>query len=116
VSSVPIEPPEDDRAERMVADPSRYFPDAWERTEAEVVAERTARPASGRFRRKRYPRPTPGVVQLSARGVSMQDLERLLERMKAGGFQVWPGYPKTHEHDDGVLCVYFSVEVPEDAE
>lgn len=111
--STPIEPSDDDRAERMTADPNRYFPDAWERTEAEVIAERAARPASGRFGRKKYPRPTPGVVQLSARGVTQDDLDWLLNQMQARGFQVWPGTPKTHKHNDGVLCRYFSIQISE---
>lgn len=108
--SMPIEPPADDRAERMAANPRGYFADARQRAEAAV-----ARPTSGRNRRKAYPRPTPGVVRASARAVVQEDLDRLIDRMRACGFTVrLDNGGKAVTHDDRTLCLYFSVEVPED--
>ena len=108
-----IPPSDDDRAERMVRDPDRYYADARERADDQV--RRAVRPAPGRGRRKLYSRPTPGVVQLSARAVDEQDLDWLVEKLRACGFQVWlDNQGKTVEHDDGILCRYMTVKVTED--
>lgn len=108
--SMPVEPPADDRAERMVRDPDRYYADARERADDQV--QRATRPA--RSRRKFYARPTPGVVHMSARAVTEADLDRLINLMRASGLQVWlDGNRETYRHDDGVYCRYLSVRVPE---
>ena len=110
--SMPVEPPADDRSERMLQDPDGYFTDARERREAEVLAERAGR----RVRSRRNPRskPTPGVVQLQVRMAREQDAGKLVDRLRSAGCRVWFSSPETVTHSDGVLCRYLVVDLGKD--
>lgn len=114
MTSMPIEPPPDDRGERMVADPRRYFDEARERA-AGRGPEPTVRPA-GRARWKKYSKPVPGVVQVQATGCSDDDIQRLVERMRADGYRIYLANPRLYEHQGGTVCRYYSVAVEEDGE
>lgn len=109
---------EDDdwRGNAMAANPTRYFDEAWERGEQEVLAERAADGAP--TRRPIRPRTTlgPGIVEMSLRGNDDTDIERLVAAMRGAGIVVWrvPERFLKDGHDVGYR--YFSVEVPRDAD
>lgn len=99
----------DDRAERMVADAKRYFADARQRAEAEIAA----RPPRRQFRRQRYDRPAPGVVQLRLTASSDEDIQALIARLADAGVRLWQAKDKLYRHDDGAVCRYYSTDLRE---
>jgi hypothetical protein len=108
---MPIEPPADDRAKQMTGNPRRYFTDARERAEGEVIAERAGRPRHREFHGMPVSRPAPGVVRIQVTGSSDDDVQGFVEELRADGYQVWPASRKLLEHRDGTVFRYFTVEL-----
>lgn len=106
--SMPASPSPDDRAERMVEDPKRYFADA-RHAEADVVA----RPPRRQFRRQRYDRPAPGVVQLRLTASCDEDIQAAVERIEAAGLRLWQAKDRLYEHEGGAVCRYYSTNLRE---
>lgn len=103
---------DDDRRGEDMGRPG-YWSAAWERGEAEVLAERAAQPPACRRDGSRRPSTlVPGVVAMSLRG-DAADVNRMVERMRSAGLKVWHVRGEAASDGRAAGFRYFSVEVPE---
>jgi hypothetical protein len=92
---------DDSRPQRMTADPGGYFDRARMRAEREIASQDRKPATLG-----------PGVVEMSLRGAE-EDVERLVEAMRAAGVKVWRVNDVGLRGGRGAGYSYFSLEVPQ---
>jgi hypothetical protein len=100
---------DDQRPEQMQADPDRYFGEAWERSKADVLAERSSQPPD-----RRSPSTlVPGIVAMSLRG-DQADLEQIIAILKAADLELWRADSHGTRSGNRAGFRYFTVKVRDD--
>lgn len=102
---------DDHRGDRMGE--QGYWDAAWERSEAEVLAERAAQPPADLGDSRRLSTLGPGIVAMSLRGDD-EDVEVVVAALRGCGFKVWVSDSHATEEGNRLGYRYYSVEVPAD--
>jgi hypothetical protein len=103
VVSMPVEPPADDRAERMAADPDGYFATARTRARNDIRARRNRQA-------RRHQVAAPGVVKIRLQGRA-EDVDAL-RGLLAAVMPLWQDRDEFDQDENGITGRrYFSTDV-----